>query len=233
MSDSNGGLSSFLPGVGIATGIIGAIGGIFGNHRANRQLKALQASDPSYSTSQAGITNQKLVDQRLGLAKTMLNARSPGAAAAERNIYGTTANLDANIDRNATDSSQALLLKTQAAGQEAGQFNNLQQNEIQDYQRRYGNYTGAQQEAINEGDKVFQDETRRFGDRAQIGGALNQNRQNTWSTISNGGFALANFAENGGFGQGNGGNGMSSGTRGFLPTTKGSYLSNGLPMGNY
>lgn len=204
-------LSKVIPGVGIATGIIGAIGSIFGNHKANKQLQALQASDPSYATSTAGIANQALVNQRLGLAKTMLNARAPGAAAAERNIYGATANLDANIDRGATDSSQALLLKTQAAGQEANQFNNLNQNEIQDYQRRYGNYTGAEAGVINENEKVFQDDTRRFGDRAQIQGAQNANRQNSWQTISNGGFALADFAANGGFGGNGSNNGMSSG----------------------
>lgn len=195
------GLESAIPGVGFALGIGGAIGKLFGNAKANRGLRRLQASDPSY-------TQNPLARQRLDLANTLLNARMPGSAQQERNIYATGANQMGNISRNATDSSQALALGAANVGQQNQAFNQLGLDETQDYQRRYGNVVNAQDAVINEGDKAYQDEVRRFGDRAQIGGAMNANRQNTWGSISNLGFGLADFGINGGFsgmfGNGNG-----------------------------
>src|SRR5205085_1584394 len=80
-----------------------------------------------------------IAGQRLGLAQTLLNARMPGAAAAERNIYGSQANTMAQVNRNATDSSQVLALAGAAQGQTNQAFSNLETQEAQDYQRRYSN----------------------------------------------------------------------------------------------
>lgn len=202
------GAESFLNPIGIGLGIVGSIGKLLGNGKANRELRELQASDPNYATSAAGIANNKIASGRLALAQTLLNSRMPGSQSVERNIYGTAANSISQINRNATDSATALALGSGVQSQENAAFDKLGLDEANDYQRRYGNYTGAQEGMINEGDKVFQDETRRWQDKVQIGGAINQNRQNNWGSISNGGFALANVGINGGFGGFNfGGNG--------------------------
>lgn len=177
---------------GLATGIIGAIGGFFGNKKANKQLDAIAKTDPVY-------TENPLAKQRLALAQTILNSRFPGAATEERNIYGTQATQLGNIQRNATNSAQALALAGGVQGQTNAAFSNLGQEEAQNYYRNLQNLNSAEEGAINEGDKVFQDEQRRFGDRIQIGGAKNANRQNTWQSISNLGFGLGDLGMNGGF----------------------------------
>lgn len=178
--------------IGLGTGILGSIGKLFGRGAANRRLAELQKSEPVYQAN-------PIANQRLGLAKTLLNAKMPGSQTIERNIYGNQASTISNINRNATDSSQALALGSSVQGQTNDAFGKLGLEEGQDYQRRYGNYTNAQEGVINEGDKVFQDSVRRFSDRAQIEGAQSENRTNNWSDISNLGFGLADIGMSGGF----------------------------------
>lgn len=181
-----------LPLIGLAIGVGGAVGRLFSRGKANKDMKDLMQQDPTYKEN-------PLSRQRLALAQTLLNARTPGAVAAERNIYANQANTVSNINRNATDSSQALALATGTQGQANDAFTNLGMNEAQDYQRRYGNYAQAQEGVINEGDKVFQDQVRKFENKVGMQGQINQNRQNSWGEISNLGFGLANFGMSGGF----------------------------------
>jgi|ERR1700743_2193764 len=178
--------------VGGAVGLAGGIAKLFGSANANSQLNNLIKQDPTY-------TANPLAAQRVGLAQSLLNARAPGAAYAERNIYGNQANQQANIERNATDGSQALAMgaANQASTNQA--FGNLSSQEDQEYQQRLNNLTGAQQGEINEGDKVYQDQVRRFGDLAQIRGQQNANTQNAWQSVSNLGFGAMNFGLQGGF----------------------------------
>jgi hypothetical protein len=75
----------------------------------------------------------------------------------------------------------------------------LGQVEASDYQRRLTNLEQAQSGMIAEGDKVFQDQARRFGNQVQLQGAMAENRQNTWGDISNMGFGLADFGLSGGW----------------------------------
>ena len=142
--------------------------------------------DPSYQAN-------PIASQRMALAQQLLNARQPGAAAAERNIYGAQANQIANINRNATDASQALALAAGTQGQTNQAFGDLAQQEAAGYQQRYQNLVGAQEGVINEGDKVFQDRIRRFNNLASIRGAQTQNTSNAWSSVSNLGFGAMNF----------------------------------------
>lgn len=176
---------------GLGLGVISGIGSMFGNRKANKQMEKLLKLNPQYKAN-------PLVAQQMGLAQTLLNARMPGAAAAERNIYQTQANTQANVNRNATDSSQALAMAAAGQGQANQAFSNLATQEAQDYQRRYGNLAQAQQGVINEDDKVFQDQVRRFQDMAQIRGAQNANRQNTWTSLGNLGFGAMSLGLMGG-----------------------------------
>jgi hypothetical protein len=212
------------PLVGLGVGLIGGIGKMFGRGKANREMDKLLAKNPVYSEN-------PLARQRLGLAQTLLNARMPGAAAVERNLFTNQATQLNRLDRGATDASQALAA---AAGIGAGTDNSLNQlgiAEAQDYQRRLSNLTNAQEGVIQEGDKVFQDQTRRYNDEFSVRGAQQQNRQNTWGDVSNFGFEFANFAtKNPGMfgGQSNGISGMATPTQGMMRT--GNFSVGNLPQ---
>lgn len=174
-------------------GLVGGIGGLFSRGKANRELKRLLKKDPQYQISD-------MAKQRLGLAQTLLNARAPGALAAERNIYGTQANTMAGVERNATSGAQALSLNMSAQGQTNQAFQNLAQNEATDYYSRLQNLTGAQQGMIAEEDKVYQDNVRRFQNQVQIKGAIAQNNASAWSSLTNLGMAGMNLGLSGAFG---------------------------------
>ena len=185
---------------GIGLGLIGGIGKMFGRAKANRELKALAKQDPTYS---ADPRIMQMANQRLGLANTLLNARAPGAMQAERNIYSTQAGQLAGLNRSATDASQALAVAAGIGGQTQDAFTNLGQQEAQDYYRRLENQGQAQQGVMNEAQRVegnmFNDQLRKYQNKMDIQGAMQQNRQNTWGDISNLGFGLADFGMSGGF----------------------------------
>lgn len=199
--------------IGAGVGLIGGIGKLFGAGKANRRLSQLQREDPTYKAN-------PLAGQRLAYAQQLMNARMPGAAAAERNIYGNQAGALGGIQRNATDSSQALALAAGVQGQTNQAFEQLGQQENQDYMGRVNNLTGAQQGSINESDKVYQDEVRRWQDKAQIQGAQTQNTSNMWESLSNLGFAGMNFGMAGGFSGGLGGGGTQT-TYSDIPRQRG------------
>lgn len=180
--------------VSAGVGLIGGIGSIFGAHSANKKLDQLLANDPRYNAN-------PLAAQRLGLTKTLLNARAPGAAFQEANIYGNQANTNATVERNATSGTQALAVGAATQAQTNQAFAGMSEQDAADYQRRFGNYVGAEEGQIQEGDKEYQDRIRRFEDEGQIRGAQNANTQNAWKSLSNLGFAGLNFGMNGGFGK--------------------------------
>lgn len=171
---------------GAGIGLIGGVANILGARRSNKRLEGLISQDPAYKSS-------PYAAQRMALAQQLLNARQPGAAAAERNIYGAQANSMANVQRNATDSSQALALAAGIGGQTNQAFGDFAQQEAQGYQQRYQNLSGAQEAMTQEGDKVYQDQVRRYQDLAQIRGMQNQNTQSAWQGLSNLGFGAMNF----------------------------------------
>lgn len=193
---------------GLAVGLGGAIGKAVGRGKANRQMEKLLKQDPKY-------VENPIVRQRLGLAQTLLNSRMPGSASVERNIYANQANQLSALNRGATDASQALALASGIGAETNQAFNQLGITEAQDYQRRYGNLVGAQDAMVAEGDKVFNDSVRRYQNLVGIRGAQQENRQNTWGDISNFGFAVANMAASGAFGNGGGG-GMDTGRTGNI-----------------
>lgn len=180
-----------LPLIMAGLGVAGGIGKMFARAKANKDLKSLMGQDPVYQQN-------PIAAQRMALAQQLFNARSPGAAAVERNIYGTMGNVLNAGQRNATDSTQALALASAAGGQAQQGFNQLGIQEAQDQQRRYQNLIGAEDAVIREGDKVFEDSTRRYDNRVGIQGTINKNRQSSWQELSNMGFGLADFGMKGG-----------------------------------
>lgn len=178
--------------IGFGAGLIGGFGKLFGRGAANRKMRQLEASDPVYKYNPE-------VASRLALAKTLLNARMPGATSIERNIYGSGVNAFARAQKTATSGAQLLAEGGDIQGRTNQAFNQLGVEEAQDYQRRYGNLAGAQEADIAEQNRVFEDQVRRFQDKAQIEGAINANQQANWGDISNLGFSLADFGLSGGF----------------------------------
>jgi len=178
--------------IGAGVGLVGGIGKMFERGRANRELRGLMKNMPQYKEN-------PLFAQRLGLAQQLLNARMPGAAAAERNIYQTQANQMANVQRGATSGSDVLLAGAGAAGQAGQAFNQLGQMEASDYQRRYGNLASAQDAQAAEQQRVYEDQLRRYQTQAQLQGAIQENRAATFGDIGNLGMGFANMGVAGGF----------------------------------
>jgi hypothetical protein len=165
-----------------ALGIIGSVGKMYGRAKANRELERLLAEAPKYKN-------------RAGLAQTQLNARMPGAAQAERNVYGEQANILSRGQQAATSSSDILQQLAGVQSQTNQAISGINQAELSDYQRRYGNLT----EAENADYIAAQNQ---FAQKAQIKGAIQENKQNTWGDVSSMGFGVANFASQGGFNKG-------------------------------
>lgn len=192
---------------GLGLGLIGGLGNLFGGRRkAKKEMDAVLAKDPRYKVN-------PIAGERYDYAKTILNARMPGAGIAERNIMATQAGQLANINRGATDASQALMLAGGVQGETNQGFQNLAMQESQDYYNRLQNLTGAQQGMIAEGDKKYQDDVRRWENTAKAAGANIQNRANQWNSLSSLGFGVANFGLSGGF------NGMFGGGGGSNTST--------------
>lgn len=154
------------------------VGKAIGRSQANKQMRQLLKDQPKYKEN--------------ALATTMLNARMPGAAQAERNIYGEQASMLGRAQQAATSSSDIMQQLGGAQAQTNQALQGLAGQEAADYQRRYGNY-------ISEKDKAFSDELRQYQTRAQLEGAIQENKQNTMGDIANVGMGLANFGAAGGF----------------------------------
>jgi hypothetical protein len=193
-----------LPAIGLGLGAIGTIGKMIGRGKANKQMRQLMRTNPQYKAN-------PLVAERLGYAKTLLNARAPGAANAENNIFANQATAVSNMGKGATDASQFLALAGNSQGQTNEALNQLGQQETADSQRRYGNLVGAQDAQVNEDDKVYNDQVRRFQDNAQLQGQIQENKQNNWGDVAGIGFGLADYGMASGMGSMFGGGSSFSG----------------------
>lgn len=160
-------------------GVWQGVADLLRSRKANKALNQLQSQDPTYQFN-------PLVNQQLGLAKNMFYGQMPGFTQEQQGIFSNQADNINNINRNATDSSQALALASGAQGQTNQALANLGLQQQQYKQSMLGNLNNAYANSINEGDKVFQDLIRRFGDKAQIQGQIQQNKTNALNGIFNG-----------------------------------------------
>ncbi len=166
----------------IIQGAMGTVGTIFNSIagiKADKKLSKLIKEDPKYTSS-------PYAAKTLALAETLLNSRMPGAAARERNIYGSGANAMSGITRNATDSSQALAAAAGIQGQQTDAFNSLQMQEGQDYYNKLNNLNSAYGGMTQEHKDMFDDEARRWQD--QVNTVLTQYKMrrqggNDWSQM--------------------------------------------------
>lgn len=182
--------------VGGAMGTVGTIFSSIAGIKWDKELSKLKDKDPAYTSSPYAANT-------LGLAQTLLNGRMQGAAARERGIYGNAANATANINRNATDSSQALAAAAGAQGQADSGFDKLQQDEGNDYYTRLSNLNNANQGMTGEHDKLFDDSVRRWQDQVNIITAQYKARKKggeDWSNLGASGAGLSGGGSGGGMG---------------------------------
>lgn len=141
--------------------------------------------------------------KRLSLAGMYLNGRNPATAYAERNVQGNEANQIAQIGDLATDSSQALAYAAGIHGNSNNAYADIQNNEVLDQQRRYKNYTDAQEGIIQEGDKTYADKLRDYQEKMNLKNsylaASMQNKQNAFNGIDALAVQLGGMALTGGF----------------------------------
>lgn len=149
-------------------GAVSASGGSGGSsskrYSAKHTMKTLDAmgnADPLY-------TGSPYAQNTLGLAQTLLNSRMAGVQRYTNNIYGSQANTLSGINRNATDSSQALALAAGVQGQTDASFGNLQQMEAQDYNSKVANLNQANQGMTAEGDKIYDSIKNKWQDQVNI-----------------------------------------------------------------
>lgn len=183
----------------MAMGTVGTIFSAIAGMKWDKQMSKLLDEDPQYEFD-------PYVKQRYGMAQTLLNARMPGAQSRERNIYSSGANTMANFQRNATDSSQLLAAAAGSQGQMGEQFNDLANDEAQDYYNRYGMYNEASKGMTEEKRNMFDDAVRRWQDAINIKTAQYKARAGGGQSMANLGGAFGNTSGFGGMGGGMGGN---------------------------
>jgi hypothetical protein len=168
----------------------GTVGGIVGRAKTNKQIREQLKNRP--------------MPQISNLAKTQLNARMPGAAQQERNIYQSGSNAMGRTQQAATSAADVM----QAAAGIQSQTNNamsaLGLQEAGDYQRRYGNLVNEEQ--YNQAQRMQDFET---VNSAQA--AIAQNRAKSWGDALQFGMGVASVGLSGmggSFGKAGGGGGV-------------------------
>lgn len=178
-------------------GGFGLVGKMFSDTgEANKSLESLISLDPTRPAN-------PYAAKQLGLATSLFNSRMTGAPQLERNIQTTQANQNYNIDRTATDASQALSAKALSQGTTDQAFSNLQTEEAQNKYNLLGNLNKAYQAMSDEQQAAFEDQVRKFGDYTQIKGAQTANKANLTKSLTNLLFSVASLGMSGGMGGGN------------------------------
>lgn len=166
----------FLPAVMAGIGLAGAVWKGIQAAKQNSLANGINPNDPTYEVSQYAKNN-------LGLAQSMYNGRMAGATDAERNIQANQATTLGSINRNATSSSQALALAGAAQGQTNQALSGLQSAEAQNKYNLAGQVANANRDLVNENDKVYQDQLRKYQQDVQAKSALRQAAANNLSGL--------------------------------------------------
>jgi hypothetical protein len=117
--------------------------------------------------------------QQLGTAQQMFNGRMPGANDIYNGIQANQSNIISNINRNATDSGQALALATGTQGNTNNAITNLGIQEGQYKASMLNNLNAGYQAMIGEGDKEYNSMFQKYQtDVGQQQGLRNAGMQN-------------------------------------------------------
>lgn len=165
-------------------GLFGDVFGFVTGLNQNKQANAIHPDYHAYETS-------PYAKSQLGLAQQMFNGRMPGAAQEEQNIAASQANYGNQVNRNATDSSQALALQSLSQGQSNNQYSNLQQKEGLYKSSMLGNLNAGYQALVGEGDKIYQSQLEKYySDLQQKMYYKNASQQNIFGSLNDLGGSL-------------------------------------------
>lgn len=162
---------------GIGAGTAAAASGKYKD--TMRRVDKLVEVNPNYTSSPYAQNN-------LGYSQMLLNSRMAGAANRQNNILSSGANVRSGIQRNATDSSQALSLMAGTQGQSDQSFNDLQMQEAQDAMQKQNNLFTANRDMSEDRKDVFDDSVRRWQDQLsalKYKRELRQQRSQGWANL--------------------------------------------------
>ncbi len=164
-----------------AIALAGAIAKGVKAHKQNKLARQINPNDPTYTPSPYAADN-------LGLAQSLYNGRMAGAADLQRNIEGSQGTAIGAINKNATNSSQALSLSQLAQGQTNESLGNLAIQESQDRNNRANAVYSANQGMVEEGNKQYNDMVRKYGSdvaaKSQLSQAASNNNAGMWSDLT-------------------------------------------------
>lgn len=186
-----------LPGlaIGLLSQLPSIFGGLFGGGKQKRLARKIKLMDPTYKVSE-------YAKDQLSTAQNAYNGRMAGATNAEQNILTNQSNQFANIDRNASDSSQALALAAGIGGQTNESLNQLGVAEGENKQGMLSNLNAAMQNMTQEERLVYEDKLRKYQEALAAKEGLNRsgmvNQQNAFNQVGNIGalFASGLFGNN-------------------------------------
>lgn len=122
----------------IAGAVSGLAKGVFSAIQGAKMIKEAKKINPIYEKYQTSQAAKNMA----GMAQTNLNAVNPSFGMQQRAIQGSQANAMAGVNRNVTDSSQALAMAAGIQGQSdlasanlGIQMDNAKQQNIQNYMR--------------------------------------------------------------------------------------------------
>lgn len=176
----------------MALGGVAALGNMVGRFISGaQQAKESKKINPIWQQYQ---TNP-FAKQQLATAQQSYNGRMAGASQLQNNIYSSQGNTIDAINRNATDSSQALALAAGAQGQTNQSLQDLQIKEAQNKQMMLQNLNQAYGVNIGEGDKEYDSMLQKYSMDTQRKDALRSSgAQNKYGAVSD----LASMAFTGG-----------------------------------
>lgn len=164
--------------IGAGLGVANAIGRWFSG---NKQKKLANKINPVFNQYQAS----PYAGQRMGLAKQLFAGRMFGAPQLERNIFSNQANTLNNVNKVATDASQALAYGAAAQGQTDDSLTNLQTAEAQNKYQMLGNLNSAYDTMIGEGDKEYSSMLDKYqSDVAQKNALMQAGMNNKYGAVS-------------------------------------------------
>jgi hypothetical protein len=158
---------------------MGLLNSIFGTVVGLTQLGKAGQIHPQWD----GYQTSQYAQNNLANAQNAYNGRMAGASTEEQNILANQANQMGNVNRTATDGSQALAVAAGVQGQTNQAFHNLQTQEAQNKYQMLNNLNLANQGLVQEGDKTYQSNLQKYMMDTQAQAAL---RSSGLTNISNG-----------------------------------------------
>jgi len=143
---------------------MGLFSSIYGLVAAGADKRAENQIHPEYHSYETS----PYAKNQLGIAEQLFNGRMPGAADEERNIASAQSNFSNNVNRNATDSSQALALGGLGLAESNKAYNQLGTQEAGYKSSMLNNLNAGYQAMVGEGDKVYQDQLNKYNTDEQL-----------------------------------------------------------------